>query len=86
MVDESFQSLQAVLQSQLLQVQVVVLAHLLFQELAAEIHHSPHLHIDTTHFCRPEIGLVCVGMRPYFLPREPTSTIVIAAPPTPPIS
>lgn len=43
MVDECVESLQTVEQSQLLQVQVVVLTHLPLQELAAKIHHSPHL-------------------------------------------
>lgn len=42
-IDEGIQSLQTVEQSQFLQVQVVVLAHLLLQVLAAEIHHSPNL-------------------------------------------
>lgn len=42
-VDEGVESLQTVEQSQLLQVQVVVLTHLPLQVLAAEIHHSPHL-------------------------------------------
>lgn len=42
-VDEGAESLQAVEQRQLLQVQVVVLAHLCLQELAAEIHRSPYL-------------------------------------------
>lgn len=42
-VDEAVQPLEAVEQSQFLQVQVVVLTHLLLQVLAAEIHHSPHL-------------------------------------------
>lgn len=48
-IDECFQSLQTVLQRQLLQVQVVVLAHLLLQELATKVHDSPHLSADTTH-------------------------------------
>lgn len=47
-IDEYFQPLQAVLQRQRLQVQVVVLAHLLLQELATKIHNSPDLHIDAT--------------------------------------
>lgn len=47
-IDEYFQPLQAVLQRQRLQVQVVVLTHLLLQELATKIHDSPDLHIDAT--------------------------------------
>lgn len=47
-IDESFQPLQAVLQRQRLQVQVVVLTHLLLQELATKIHDSPDLRIDAT--------------------------------------
>lgn len=43
MVDECVEALQTVEQRQLLQVQVVVLADLLFQILAAKIHHLPHL-------------------------------------------
>ena len=42
-VDECVESLQTVEQSQLLQVEVVVLTHLPLQVLTAEIHHSPHL-------------------------------------------
>lgn len=42
-IDEGVQSLKTVEQSQFLQVQVVVLTHLLLQVLAAEIHHSPNL-------------------------------------------
>lgn len=42
-IDECFQPLQAVLQRQRLQVQVVVLTHLLLQELATKIHDSPDL-------------------------------------------
>lgn len=42
-VNECVESLQAVEQSQLLQVQVVVFSHLSLQELAAKVHHSAHL-------------------------------------------
>lgn len=49
-IDEYFQSVQTVLQCQLLQVQIIVLAHLVFQELATKIHNSPHLHIDINSF------------------------------------
>lgn len=42
-VNERVESLQTVEQSQLLQVQVVVFAHLSLQELAAKVHHSAHL-------------------------------------------
>lgn len=47
-IDEFFQPLQAVLQRQRLQVQVVVLTHFLLQELATKIHNSPDLHINAT--------------------------------------
>ena len=43
-VHEGLQALQAVEESQLLQVQVVVLAHLHLQVLAAEVHRLAHLH------------------------------------------
>ena len=32
-------------------------------------------------FCSPDVELLCVGMCPYFLPRELTSAIVVAVPP-----
>lgn len=47
MVNECVKTLQTVEQSQLLQVQVVVLTHLPLQVLTAEIHHTPHLNENT---------------------------------------